>query len=106
MRLPARPRPALAEHRVRPELEHGEDLLLAQPLELHLLRCGGAPARHHLVEEQLLLRPLQNALLRRPLANQAVHVHRLGLPDAVHAVHRLEVHLRVTKLHFYAGPSG
>jgi hypothetical protein len=43
----------------------------------------------HLVEVQLGVSPLQHALLHTAACHQAVHVHRLGLADAVHARHGL-----------------
>jgi hypothetical protein len=49
----------------------------------------------HLVEVELLLGALHDALLDRAARHQPVQVHHLGLTDAVHARHRLQIDLRV-----------
>ena len=45
------------------------------------------------VKEKLPVGPLHDLLLHRPLRDEAEHLHRLRLPDAVGAVHGLKVHL-------------
>src|SRR5579875_2255279 len=57
-------------------------------------RTGLAAAVDHLVQVELLLGALLHALLHAAGRAEAVHMHRLLLPDAVHARHRLQVPLR------------
>ena len=54
-----------------------------------------AAAQHGFVQPVLLRRGLEQALLVRRLGDEPVHLHLLGLPDAVAARHRLQVVLRV-----------
>ena len=66
-------------------------LVLARRARLRAL----VRAVDHLVEVELLLGTLHDALLYRAARHQPVQVHHLGLTDAVHARHRLQVDLRV-----------
>jgi hypothetical protein len=55
--------------------------------QTHTPACGAAV--HHLVKVQLALCSLLDALLHSAFTDEAVHVHWLVLPDAVHACHGL-----------------
>eukprot|EP00964_Phaeocystis_antarctica_P120666 scaffold84396_cov59-Phaeocystis_antarctica.AAC.6 len=94
---------AMREH--RPELGHRElreplaalaalaAVALGEPLDAD----GGLAALldDERVQQQLLPRAPQHALLEGVLADEAVDAHLLGLADAVRAVLRLQVDLRV-----------
>ena len=81
------------ENPVHSEGEHLHDLL--RPERLHLVGGRRAVAVDHLVEEELLLRALNDAHLHGAPRNEAVDVHNLRLADPVDARHCLHVHLRV-----------
>ena len=66
-------------------------LVLARRARLRAL----VRAVDHLVEVELLLGALHDALLDRAARHQPVQVHHLGLTDAVHTRHRLQIDLRV-----------
>eukprot|EP00968_Pinguiococcus_pyrenoidosus_P005742 scaffold374_cov271-Pinguiococcus_pyrenoidosus.AAC.6 len=74
------------------EAHHGHQLVLG---ELRVLVREAALLNHRRVEEELPLRALNDLLLHRALGHEAEHPHGLGLPDAVRAVHGLQIHLRV-----------
>ena len=54
-----------------------------------------ARAHHGVLEAELLVGQLQHVVLVRALGAELVHLHGLGLADAVHARHGLHVVLRV-----------
>ena len=83
----------LGKNRVDAESQHPVEVALVH--SLHVLSLLGAAAADHLLQEELLLRSLLHALLDGARGDQAVHVNRLFLPDAVHPRHRLRVNLRV-----------
>mmetsp|Transcript_47611 Transcript_47611/g.79829 ORF Transcript_47611/g.79829 Transcript_47611/m.79829 type:complete len:768 (+) Transcript_47611:2909-5212(+) len=80
------------EHLLRPEADHAQQLVFAgggvRGLQSALLDDGR-------VQVQLLQRPLVDALLHRPVRDEAEHGDRLLLPDPVRAVLGLQVHLGV-----------
>mmetsp|Transcript_16565 Transcript_16565/g.57911 ORF Transcript_16565/g.57911 Transcript_16565/m.57911 type:complete len:886 (+) Transcript_16565:420-3077(+) len=80
------------EHLISAEPHHGHQLALAEARvllhEAPLLDDDG-------VEVQLTLRALDDLLLHSLLRDEAEHAHLLLLPDAVRAIHGLQVHLRV-----------
>ena len=83
------------EDGARAELDHAQHLAAAQLVHVVVALLAAAVAVDDVGQVELLLRPLEHALLGRARGAEPVDVDRLRLAEPVHARHGLEVRLRV-----------